>query len=123
MKKYVLLVVSAVVVGVVAGLVIVAQQDDGGATTAAVNPTPDPGRHAGSPNGSSSSGDTVPDLVGAPLDEAEDRLDGLGIDHEATGGGLFGIVIRSAWEVCETRPSAGSPARAVELIVERPGQC
>jgi hypothetical protein len=65
----------------------------------------------------------IPDLVGERLDVAESDLDDLGIAYEEIGGGTFGIIDRSAWEVCETRPPAGQPAQVVKLIVDRPGEC
>jgi hypothetical protein len=80
---------------------------------------------AGGDGGGASSrgGDKVPDLVGERLDVAEDELDELGISYEEVGGGTFGIVVRSNWEVCETRPKAGATANRVKLIVDRPGNC
>jgi hypothetical protein len=79
----------------------------------------------GSSSNSNSSGgaERVPDLVGERLDVAEDELDGLGIRYEEIGGGTFGIVVRSNWEVCETRPKSGARADSVKLIVARPGEC
>jgi len=66
----------------------------------------------------------VPDLVGAALDAAEDQLDAEGLDHDAVGGGMFGIIDRSAWEVCATDPPAGEDASAgVTLYLQRPGEC
>lgn len=65
----------------------------------------------------------IPDLVGERLDVAEAELDDLGIAYEEIGGGVFGIIDRSAWEVCETQADAGDPAQVVSLIVDRPGDC
>jgi len=69
--------------------------------------------------------DTVPDdLVGQKLDAAEDELDSDGISYKEVGGGTFGIVVRSNWEVCETRPGGGDAVDgSVHLIVDRPGAC
>lgn len=61
----------------------------------------------------------VPRVVGADLDKAESTLDRAGLDHDTEGGGLFGIVERSNWVVCEQRPAAGAKATSVTLIVER----
>jgi hypothetical protein len=72
---------------------------------------------------SSGSSEEVPDLVGERLDVAEEELDGLGINYDEIGGGTFGIVVRSNWEVCETNPGAGESADSVKLIVDRPGNC
>ncbi len=64
----------------------------------------------------------VPGLAGAQLDRAELALDRLGIGHDTSGGGLFGIVDRGNWTVCATSPPAGArlsaPAR-VKLFVDR----
>ena len=71
----------------------------------------------------SGSKSTLPDLRGLRLDVAEDRLEDLGIAYEEIGGGLFGIVDRSNWEVCDQDPGSGSSSQHVQLIVERPGEC
>ena len=49
----------------------------------------------------------VPDLVGQRLDVAKDRLARAGFDVDVTGGGLFGIIEESNWEVVEQDPRAG----------------
>ena len=55
---------------------------------------------------------TVPDLVGMPLEEAEARLDALGLRaQDDKGGGLLETLLPGAWEVCETRPAAGAEVR------------
>lgn len=85
-----------------------------------------PGSESDGAGGSSGGGAgeaKIPDLVGERLDVAEDRLDGLGITYDEIGGGTFGIVVRSNWEVCETNPKAGSHANSVKLIVDRPDNC
>jgi serine/threonine protein kinase len=72
------------------------------------------------------SGITVPSLVGQPLDVAEQRLDDLGLDSTAEGGGIFGVLIPSDWEVCATSPAADSTVRrgaTVQLAIDRPGTC
>jgi hypothetical protein len=51
---------------------------------------------------------TVPDLRGARLDFAEKFLDRVGIDHDTSGGGTFGIIDRGNWTVCTTEPPAGA---------------
>jgi serine/threonine protein kinase len=71
-------------------------------------------------------GVTVPSLVGQPLDVAERRLDDLGLRSSEVGGGLFGVLIPSDWEVCETSPAADSmvrPRSTVQLQIDRPGAC
>lgn len=82
-------------------------------------------KHRASPSDQGGGGGkTVPDEVGERLDVAEDDLDERGIRFKEVGGGSFGIVVRSNWEVCETRPAAGQPVGgAVKLIVDRPGAC
>ncbi len=57
------------------------------------------------------SGIAVPSLVGQPLDVAERRLDDLGLRSSEEGGGLFGVLIPSDWDVCETSPPADSSVR------------
>jgi beta-lactam-binding protein with PASTA domain len=66
---------------------------------------------------------TIPGLAGERLDVAESKLDDLHIAYQEIGGGLFGIVVRSNWVVCETSPGAGATAESVKLIVDRPGNC
>jgi beta-lactam-binding protein with PASTA domain len=62
---------------------------------------------------------TVPDLRNERLDVAEQRLDSLGLGYEEIGGGAFGIVVRSEWQVCRQEPSPGKKASKVRLIVDR----
>lgn len=69
---------------------------------------------------------TMPDYVGQTLDVAEDELDSMGVTYHEVGGGAFGIVVKSNWEVCSTRPKSGTSidvASDVALIVQRPGGC
>ena len=61
----------------------------------------------------------VPDVTGERLDLAEDRLDDLGLRYETIGGGVFGIVVRSHWVVCDQEPAPGRVDTRVELYVER----
>jgi serine/threonine protein kinase len=72
------------------------------------------------------SGIAVPSLVGQPLDVAEQRLDDLGLRSNEVGGGIFGVLIPSDWEVCQTSPSADSRVRrgaTVQLLIDRSGAC
>ena len=78
----------------------------------------------------SSSGDggsvQVPDLVGERLDVAEEKLKQVGLKYKEIGGGTFGIVVKSNWEVCETDPGSGDAVGQgdrVNLIVDRPDSC
>jgi len=80
---------------------------------------------AGGASGSGG-GVTVPSLAGQPLDVAEQRLDDLGLRPSEQGGGLFGVLVPSDWNVCESSPGAGSvvsPGSTVQLTIDRPGVC
>jgi hypothetical protein len=121
-RKFVLVILGGALFGVIAGLVIVGVKDDPAEPVTALKtprieaPAPEPQAQADTPK--------VPDLTGSALDVAEDQLDGEGIDHDTIGGGLFGIIDASAWEVCATDPPAGEDASAgVTLYVARPGEC
>lgn len=64
---------------------------------------------------------TVPDLRGARLDFAEKYLDRVGVSHDTSGGGTFGIIDRGNWAVCTTTPAALTslpPDTSVKLFVE-----
>ena len=61
----------------------------------------------------------VPDVRHERLDVAEERLDRLGVGYEEIGGGTFGIVVRSEWQVCRQEPAPGRKASTVRLIVDR----
>jgi protein kinase-like protein len=61
------------------------------------------------PDGSAPQLSTVPDVIDGQLDLVHDYLDGLAINHDTSGGGLFGIIDNSAYEVCATSPPVGSP--------------
>jgi hypothetical protein len=100
-----LLVAAALTFG---ALIVVPKLRDSG------NPAPKP------------SGITVPALAGQRLDVAERRLDDLGLRSTEDGGGIFGVLIPSDWEVCATSPAADSTVRSgstVSLLVDRPGAC
>jgi beta-lactam-binding protein with PASTA domain len=61
----------------------------------------------------------VPDVAGQRLDVAEKTLEAAGLDYEVTGGGAFGVVVRSHWQVCFQHPAPGRRAASVELVVAR----
>jgi predicted Ser/Thr protein kinase len=62
----------------------------------------------------------VPDLAGARLDYAERLLDRLGVRHDTSGGGIFGIVDSGNWTVCTTKPGSGAAlSGSVKLFVDR----
>ena len=68
----------------------------------------------------------VPSLAGQPLDIAEQRLDALGLRSSEEGGGLFGVLVPSDWNVCQTSPGPGTRVRrgsTVSLLIDRPGVC
>jgi serine/threonine protein kinase len=68
----------------------------------------------------------VPALAGQPLDVAEQRLDSLGLRSTEVGGGIFGILIPSDWNVCRTSPGPGTRVKrgaTVNLLIDRPGIC
>jgi Protein kinase domain/PASTA domain len=76
--------------------------------------------------GSKPSGVTVPALTGQPLDVAEQRLEDLGLESSEVSNSLFGVLLTSEWDVCETDPAAGEvvrPRSTVRLIVDRPDVC
>lgn len=50
----------------------------------------------------------VPSIVGERLDVGELDLRGAHLRYSEVGGGTFGIVVKSNWVICETRPSAGT---------------
>jgi hypothetical protein len=65
---------------------------------------------------------TVPNEANQRLDVAEEELEGQGWHFKTVGGGLFGVVVKSDWTVCETRPSGGETVAAsttIRLIVAR----
>src|SRR3954468_14753941 len=100
-RKFVLVIVGGAVFGAIAGLLIAGLKDDQPAVTALRAPIETP-----APPEAQAATPKVPDVTGVPLDTAEDRLDGGGIEHDTVGGGLFGIIDRSAWDVCATDPPA-----------------
>lgn len=64
----------------------------------------------------------VPALVGERLDVAKDRLDRAGFDPDVEGGGVFGIVEDSNWEVVTQDPGPGvmlEQGSSVEIRVEK----
>jgi beta-lactam-binding protein with PASTA domain len=66
---------------------------------------------------------TVPDVVGAQLNDAEDQLSGLGLEFDEIGGGAFGVIDPSNWRVVDQHPRAGAhvdiDSTTVELDIER----
>jgi hypothetical protein len=115
-----LVIVGGAFFGAISGLVIVGMKGDEPAAVTALKPPP----IEAAPPEAQASTPKVPDMIGLPLAQAEDQLDAEGIDSDIVGGGLFGIIDPSAWEVCATDPPAGEdPAGGVTLYVQRPGDC
>jgi hypothetical protein len=66
----------------------------------------------------------MPDMIGRPLDEAENELARRGIAYVTDGGDIFGIVVPSIWEVCETEPGGGEKVRGTaHLRAALPSTC
>lgn len=64
----------------------------------------------------------VPPLVGERLDVAKDRLGRAGFDPDVEGGGVFGIVVESNWQVVAQDPGPGvmlEQGSSVHLRVEK----
>jgi hypothetical protein len=59
----------------------------------------------------------VPYLYGENLDEAEERLDALGIGYSVDSGDDR-VVFEHLWEVCDQDPEPGASASFVTLTVE-----
>ena len=64
----------------------------------------------------------MPDVKGQQLDVALSDIERAGVEDEVEvlGGGLFGVVDESNWQVCEQMPAAGQTVTdAPRLTVER----
>lgn len=64
----------------------------------------------------------MPDVVGRQLDVALSDIKSAGFEDkvEVTGGGTFGIVNKSNWQVCDQSPAAGLELKgAPQLTVDR----
>lgn len=61
----------------------------------------------------------VPEVTGERLNVAEDTLDANGLRYRTAGGGIFGIVVRANWVVCEQSPPPHRIASTVLLTVAR----
>jgi len=102
-------------VGFVCGvllIVVLALTDGGGSSNPAVTT-----------RATTVTGIAVPDVVGLRLDDARDRIEGDGFEVERSGGGLFGVVVESNWQVERQTPAGGTRlarGATVELFVDRP---
>jgi hypothetical protein len=66
----------------------------------------------------------MPDMIGRPLDQAEEELGWRGIAYVTEGADIFGIVVPSVWEVCETEPGGGEKVRGTaHLRAALPSTC
>jgi beta-lactam-binding protein with PASTA domain len=61
----------------------------------------------------------LPKVTGQSLDAAEANLDAVDLHYSVVGGGVFGVVARSRWQVCRQLPAAGVVAAKVTLFVAR----
>lgn len=64
----------------------------------------------------------VPALVGERLDVAKDRLHRAGFDPDVEGGGVFGIITESNWQVVTQDPGPGvmlEQGSSVHIRVEK----
>ncbi len=59
----------------------------------------------------------VPDLVGDSLDDAQQQLDDLDLDEQDDGGGLFGVLDPSNWQVIDTHPKAGAKVKRGSVVL------
>ena len=58
----------------------------------------------------------MPDVVGRPLDEAQEALGRRGISYVTDGEDILGISVPSIMEVCETVPGAGEQVRGTVRV-------
>lgn len=71
---------------------------------------------------SSSEQSVMPDVLGTQLDLAKSDIERAGFDGdvEIVGGGIFGVVDDSSWQVCEQLPAPGDAITdAPRLVVDR----
>jgi PASTA domain len=59
---------------------------------------------------------SMPNIIGRPLDQAENELARNGITYVTDSGDIFGIVVPSVWEVCETEPGTGETVRGTAHV-------
>lgn len=65
---------------------------------------------------------SMPSVTGERLDVAYSDLSAVGVeqgDVEVVGGGTFGVLDESNWQVCEQRPAAGAEIANVRLVIDR----
>lgn len=76
---------------------------------------------AGCASGESAPDAVMPAVVGEQLDVALSDIERAGFDDdvEVVGGGTFGVVVESNWQVCEQTPAAGEALTAPRLTVDR----
>jgi flagellar biosynthesis GTPase FlhF len=79
-------------------------------------------QHESESRQNSGGGTTVPNVDNVALPRAEQEVTSKGLTVKIVGGGLFGVVIKSDWTVCSTKPPPGASVQSgarVELVVER----
>jgi hypothetical protein len=62
--------------------------------------------------------ETVPYVVGIPLDEAKRRLEERGLDYDVDEEGVGEVLVESNWTVCDQWPYSGERAAFVQIQVE-----
>ncbi len=72
----------------------------------------------GSSNEPAAAPTVMPDVVGKQLDVALSDIEGAGFtdDVDVEGGGTFGVIDESNWQVCEQSPAAGQPVTAAPKV-------
>jgi hypothetical protein len=93
--------------GVLLGLVIALLLGLGSTTTTrTVTKAAAPAKPA-NPNATVITVTAVPDVVGQPLDLAQQRMSRAGFKVDVNGGGLLGVVVPENWQVVAQDPPGG----------------
>lgn len=99
---------------------VIERQAAPAATVTVAPPASESAPSSGSASGSGGASAKVPSVVGERLDVAEMDVQAAGLTFTEVGGGAFGIVVKSNWTVCSTKPAAGKKATGpIALIVDR----
>ena len=108
--------------GFLAGVLLVVALGTGGATTKTTERTITVVSPTLTTGGTVIVKTAVPPLVGERLDVAKDRLNRAGFDPDVEGGGIFGIIDDSNWEVVTQDPGPGvmlEQGSSVHIRVEK----